>query len=521
MAGGKKGITLEERNRIDAEILRLKKIKIEKLEYELRQREILPHLHKYKFYKWAREVYESTNREIFLVAANQLSKSSTAIRKTIHWATEKSLWPKLWPGKTPNLFWYFYPNFQLATTEFETKWAEFLPKEQECPKYGWKAVYDKGVVQKIVFKSGIILQFRAYSQKLIDIQAASVYLVVADEEMPVHLLPEISARTNATDGYFLKVFTATIGQEYWKETMEPTSIEMEKHKDALKMCVSLYDSQFYEDGTPSPWTLEKIERAKANCPTEAEIKRRIYGRFVKSEGLLYESFDVTKNCSEKHPLPKDWYVYGGVDPGSGGSSGHPTGMVFVAVNPQYTKGRVFRAWRGDGIPTDSQTILNKYRELSKGLTLSMSVYDYHAKDFFIVASSQGQNFIKADKDRESGVAILNTLFKNDMLSIQRGDPELDKLISELLTLGVGTDKRKAKDDLIDPLRYICKAIPWDFSQIELPESLKEVIPQKKPKTSSEDRRDWFYSRGDYKKEDRFDAIDAELDSFNEMLGTGD
>lgn len=519
---GKKGaLSLEERNRIEAEILRLKKAKLEKLEYEFAQRERLPHLHKFKFYKWSREVFDSTNREIFLVAANQLSKSSTAIRKTIHWATDKSLWPSLWPGKTPNLFWYFYPNFQLATTEFETKWAEFLPKDQDCPTYGWKAVYDKGVIQKVIFKSGVILQFRAYSQKLIDIQAASVYLIVADEEMPVHLYPEISARTNATDGYFMMVFTATLGQEYWKETMEPTSEETEKHKDALKMCVSLYDSQFYEDGSPSPWTLEKIERAKQNCPTESEIKRRIYGRFVKSEGLQYESFSVEKNTSQPHPLPSTWHVYGAVDPGSGGTSGHPTGMVFVAVNPQYTKARVFRAWRGDGIPTDSQTILNKYRELSKGIILSMSIYDYHAKDFFLVASSQGHNFVKADKDRESGVALLNTLFKNEMLSIQRGDGQLDKLVSELLTLGVGVDKRKAKDDLIDPLRYICKAIPWDFSQIEVPESLREHIPVKVPKTSSENRKDWFYSRGEYSIDDSYNSVEAELDSYVELLGTGD
>lgn len=512
----KKGMTLEERNRIDAEILRLKRIKLAKLEEEIRQRELLPHLHKYKFYKWAREFYESKNKEgMFLVAANQLSKSSTAIRKVIHWATEKSLWPELWPGKTPNLFWYFYPNFQLATTEFETKWMEFLPKDQHCPVYGWRSYYDKGVVQKIVFNSGVIMQFRAYSQKLIDIQAASVYFVVADEEMPVHLYPEIKARTNATDGYFMMVFTATIGQDYWKETMEPTSDEMEKHKNALKMCVSLYDSQVYEDGSPSPWTLEKIERAKANCPTEAEVKRRIYGRFVKSEGLQYESFSMERNTSESHPLPANWYIYGAVDPGTGGSSGHPTGILFVAVNPQYTQARVFRGWRGDNISTDSQTILNKFRELRKGLVMSMQIYDYAAKDFFIVASSQGENFVRADKDREAGVAIVNTLFKNGMLSIQRGDVELDKLISELLTLGVGKDKRKAKDDLIDPLRYICKAIPWDFSQIELPEALKEIKVPVKEKTDSEKRREWFYSG---RKEATQDSVDAELDSYNELLG---
>jgi len=513
------GRALAERNRIETEILRLKRIKLERMEIEFRQREMLPHLHRYKFYTWAREFFESKNREgMFLVAANQLSKSSTAIRKIIHWSTEKSLWAELWPGKTPNLFWYFYPNFQLATTEFETKWMEFLPRDKGCPKYGWKSVYDKGVIQKIVFNSGIILQFRAYSQKLIDIQAASVYFVVADEEMPVHLYPEIKARTNATDGYFLMVFTATLGQDYWKQTMSPDSLQQEMHKGALKREVSLYDSQFYEDGSPSPWNLEKIKRAEANCPTEAEVLRRVHGKFVKSEGLVYQSFSMEKNISESHPLPKDWYVYGGIDPGTGGTSGHPTGIVFLAVNPTYTKARVFRGWRGDGIVTDSQTILNKFRELRKGLTMSMQVYDYAAADFFIVASSQGENLVRADKRLESGVAILNTLFKNQMLSIQRGDPELDKLISELRTLAIGKDKRHAKDDLIDPLRYICKLVPWDFSSIELPEELKEIAVVAKVKTSGESRRDWFKGDG---HDSKSGYVDEELDSFNELLGTLD
>lgn len=522
-----KGIHPARRNKveIEAEILRLKLKKIEILEREKAEREKLPHLHKYKFYKWAREVYESQNPEIFLVAANQLSKSSTAIRKNIELATNKSLWEKFWPGKTPNLFWYFYPNFQLATTEFETKWMEFLPKDKSCPVYGWDETYDKGVIQKITFNSGVILQFRAYSQKLIDIQAASVYHITADEEMPVQILPEIKARLNATDGYFLKVFTATLGQEYWKETMEPTSKATEKHSHALKKCVSLYDSMTYEDGSPSPWTKEKIERAKANCPTEAEVQRRVYGRFVRSEGLQYESFTIERNTSEAHPLPKDWYVYGAIDPGSGGQSGHPTGIVLLGVNPQYTKARVFRAWRGDGIATTSQDALNKFRELKRGLVPAMQIYDYSAKDFFMVASSQGENFIPANKDRESGIAIVNTLFKSGILSIQRGDVECEKLISELLSLGVGIDKRKAKDDLIDPLRYICKAIPWDFSQLELPESLREAPKVEVIKSEGEKRRDYWEGRGERWEGkllgDKADSVEEEFDYWNELQDSFD
>lgn len=509
----------EELARIDAELLRQKKIKLSQLEADFQQKKLLPHLHAQKFYKWGRDVFESTNREIFLCAANQIGKSTVAIQKNIELATNPKLWPKFWPSlnltfQRPNLFWYFYPNFTLATTEFESKWEQLLPQDRKHPEYGWEPSFDKGLIQKIYFNSGVTIQFKAYSQKLIDIQASSVYHITADEEMPTDFLPEISARTNATDGYFMMVFTATIGQMHWKEAMEPSSKDAEKHPEALKRQISLYDCQEYEDGSPSHWTDQKIKRAIQNCPTEAEIQRRIYGRFVKSTGLEYEGFDVSRNMKEPHALPKEWVIYGGVDPGSGGQSGHPAGMLLLAVNPQCTSGRVIKAWRGDGIPTTSQDILEKYKMMKLNKIVSTQVYDYAAKDFFMIASRQGENFVPADKTKGSGVALLNMLFKSGMLHLEKGDPEIDKLVTELCNLSVGQDKRKAKDDLIDPLRYACMAVPWDFSSLELPENLKEAVILPKKKTSGESRRDWFFDREEVK-----DSVEAELDEFNELLGT--
>jgi len=472
----------------------------------------LPHLYRYPFYTWSRQVFESTNPEILLVAANQLSKSSTAIRKNIEWATNKSLWPKLWPGKIPNLFWYFYPNFQLATAEFETKWMEFLPKDKDDPIYGWDDHYNKGYIEKVVFKSGIIIHFKAYSQKLIDLQAGSVYHLTCDEELPIILLPELKARLNATDGYFLNVFTATIGQQYWKDALEPRQGAPEPFPTALKMCISLFDSKLYEDGSNSPWTDEKIRRAIANCPTEAEVQRRVFGRFVRSEGLAYEAFDSTKHMCDPHPYYNGWTIYGGVDPGSGGKSGHPAGMLLLAVNPKNTEARVIKGWRGDGIPTTSQDILDHFKIMKLNKTVTHQIYDYAAKDFFMVAMRQGENFIPADKTKGSGTALVNTLFKSGMLKIHRGDPELDKLVSELTSLSPTTDKRDAKDDLIDPLRYICMAVPWDFSNVELPPELKEPVVDAVPRKSGEERRAFFFDKGP-----EVDSIEAEFGEWNDLM----
>lgn len=507
--------------------------KISEQEYEIMKEEYdlllqlekleggLPHIYSFPWYPWAKKFYDSTNKENFLCSANQVSKSSTQIRKVINWSTSPKMWPDLWPmlqkGQIPNQFWYFYPTQEVATIEFETKWEPlFLPRNEykTHPIYGWKEEYDKGMIRNIRFNSGVTVYFKTYSQKVKDLQSASVFAIFADEEMPIEYLPELGARLNATDGYFHMVFTATLGQLHWEQTIEPKSELDEKHKGALKIQVSLYDCLEYEDGTKSHWTPEKIARAKAKCPTEAEVQRRIYGRFVKSEGLRYESFDLERNLTDAHPLPKSWQIYSGVDIGSGGSSGHPAAIIFVACSPDHKMGRIFKGWRGDGIPTSASDILSQYKKLKKGLNISAQYYDWAAKDFFTIASNNGESFSRAEKGKDLGEGLLNTLFKLGMLKIQRGDIELEKLVSELRTLSVDKDKSKAKDDLIDALRYACTQIPWDFSDIEV-QSDDEVKPDpvKKEKTGPEQRREWFMS-----KAEKSDDISEELDFYNDLLG---
>lgn len=484
----------------------------------------LPHLFAFKFYPWQRKVWDSNNREIFVCSANQVGKSTIAIRKNLRLCTDPTLWPKYWPnlprGRKPNLFWYFYPTMPLAQTQWEAQWLPLMPQGEfkNHPQFGWEEEYDKGFIKCVRFNSGVKLEFKSYSMKARDLQAASVYHITADEEMPVDLLPELSARRNATEGHLLMVFTSTLGQHHWLMTMEPPTKEDERHRDALKIQASLYDSQFYDDGEASGWTKAKIKNAIDNCPTEAEVQRRVMGRFVRSSGLRLESFDHERNRSDAHPIPKSWQLYGGVDPGSGGQSGHPAAMVIVAVDSDYAQGRVIRARRMDGIPTAASDILEEYRKLKSGLPMTQQVYDWAAKDFFTIASRQGESFVPAEKGRDAGFVLLNTLFKRGMLKIQRGDPELDKLVYEISTLGVDADKKSlsTQDDLVDALRYTVMAIPWRFPEEFETNVEGELAAERKPRvelTEAQKRREWFMGEGK-----QTDDITEEFDFWNELSG---
>jgi phage terminase large subunit-like protein len=427
----------------------------------------LPHLFSYKFYKWSRKFFDSDNRMNLLFAANQISKSSTQIRKCIHWATATKLWPLLWKGKTPNLFWYFMPDAETIRTEIQKKWIpEWLPRGdmKNHPQFGWEVenLDSKTKLPIIHFNSGISVYFKTYGQKVANIQSSTVYAVFCDEELPENYYDEIKFRLAATDGYFHMVCTPTLGQQFWKDAIEPASREKEKFPDALKQQVSMYDCLEYEDGSESPWTTKRIKLIESDCRNELEIQKRVHGRFIREGRTKYGDFDPHVNVVAPYDI-SGWHLYAGVDIGTGGGR-HPASIVFVAVRPDYKKAAVYQGWRGDNALTASGDILEKFREMRGSQKFIGQFYDHHARDFFIVASRIGEPFIPAEKGQDLGTDMINTLFKNRVLDIF-DLPELSPLVDELLNLHADTPKKDAVDDYIDGMRYAITRIPWDWTAV--------------------------------------------------------
>ena len=463
----------------ERKIEQLRDIKLEKLKLLEEKAKLvrgLPHLYGFKDYKWSREFLDSTDKTLLLTAANQLGKSTTQIRRIVDFATNVNAWPTRF-RRTPRQFWYIYPTSQVASAEFHTKWKpDILPKDEmkEHPQYGWKAEFkNRGDISAIYFNSGVALYFKTYAQDVQHLQSGTVDYVACDEELPIELWDEINFRRNAVDGYFSMVFTATLGQEFWRLAMEPKPGERESLPFAEKIRASLFDCKNFLDGTPSHWTLDKINRTIAMCKSEAEVLKRVYGRFVKDEGLKYPSFDRSRNVKPPEPPPPHWPIYVGVDIGAGGDENHPSAITFVAVRPDYRYGVVFRHWRGDDKIYTMSDVANKYMELSQDINVTAAFYDYHAKDFKTITDRMGLSFAAAEKKHDIGEQVINVLFKNSMLDIHDA-PEMLPLISEITSLLLGTDKRKAKDDSVDSMRYALTKIPFDFSHVGYQTLQKDV-----------------------------------------------
>ena len=449
----------------DSEALKQEKLRL--LEEKIRLKRELPHLYGWKNYKWQREFLEATEKEVFLNAANQLGKSSVQIRKIVDWATNVKLWPSLWRTK-PRVFWYLYPSKDVATAEFDDKWIpNFMPNGsmKKHPIYGWKEFRDaRRQIISVVFNSGVTIYFKTYSQDATNLQTATVHYIACDEELPGELYDELNFRRNAVDGYFSMVFTATLGQEMWRLTMQPGANDKEKFPNAWKKQVSLYDSMYFEDGTPSIWTQEKITRTIELCKNEQEVQRRVFGKFIVEDGLKYSSFDPNNNIIKAFKIPMDWYRYVGVDIGAGGESNHPSAISFIAVSPDYTRGVVYRHWRGSDQVYTVSDVANKYLELRGSDPITEGYYDYHCKDFKTITDRMGLSFTAAEKRHDIGVPIINTLFQNRMLFIFDID-ECAPIVNEYLSLQESTDKRRAKDDSVDSIRYGVVKIPWAFEKV--------------------------------------------------------
>ncbi len=493
--------------------------KVQEENAKTRQQINLPFLHGWKWYQWAYEFYTSTNKINLLCAANQISKSSTQIRKCINWATDKNLWPSLW-RQPPVQFWYLYPTQKQVNAEFATKWSLFLPRGemQDDPYYGYTVEKSKKDIVAIHFNSGVHVYFKTYAQSQSALQSGTCDAIFCDEELPVELYEELMFRISSSDGYFHMVFTATTGQDFWRRAMEPEQDDDEALPDAFKQTVSLYQAMEYMDGSKSHWTLERIKTVEARCSTHQEVLKRVFGKFIVIGGRKYESFDMKRHKKPKHPIPKSWLIYEGADTGGGGNS-HKAAICFIAVAPDFRQGRVFLGWRGDQGDTTAGDVFLKHRELVEAhkLEVSQKWFDWADKDFGVIATRAGDPFEPAEKSHEIGVPIVNTLFKNDMLYIYE-DEELVKLCSELSTIKAKENKRTAKDDFADALRYGVAKIPWDWTAItgaaveldEQPETLLSAMEQE-----VKDRRGSFANEN----EGEFQRIEEEFNEWNEEYGS--
>lgn len=153
-------------------------------------------------------------------------------------------------------------------------------------------------------------------------------------------------------------------------------------------------------------------------------------------------------------------------------------------------------------------------------------YDWASKDFYNIAASMGESFQPAEKNHEIGEGVMNTLFRHKMISIQRGESDLEKLVAELSTILVTTPKNKAADDLADALRYTVTGIPWDYAAVDenidlekaLQDDLREKPAEKILTPYEQVDKERKEAHTAWKKQEETLDVSDELDEWQELYG---
>lgn len=459
----------------------------------------------HKFYAWQKDFLLSRKLLNFITAANQVGKSTINLIRCLNQAMRPELWPFYFPNRRPTTFVYCYPESRQGTVEFKEKWVkEYLPKNgmENDARWGWDAHYsDKGYIDSVVFRTGVTVYFRFYSQAPSALQGATVDAVFLDEETPQAHYDELMVRTQARQaigsGYVTMVFTATIGQEYLFLAMERQGQPEELFKDAFKRQISAFDCMFHADGSPSKiWTRHFIEQELIpKYRNEREILRRVQGRFVKDTALLFAEFQRFQNTEKAGETDvTGWRTFVGIDYGAGGDCGHSSAIVVVKVNRDYSEGRVVQVWHSRKQRMTQSDLLVRYKLMCPEIGQHTCFADWAAVDLFTLAARQNVAMHKAEKSHDIGIPLLNSLFGDRQLKICLGTADAEQLCAELTSLSEDQPKRKRTDDTADALRYAVSLIPWRLKRLTTAVTAQEI------KTSEMNPRMAFYKGRDREKE---------------------
>jgi hypothetical protein len=196
---------------------------------------------------------------------------------------------------------------------------------------------------------------------------------------------------------------------------------------------------------------------------------------------------------------------------------HPAAIVFVGVNPQRTKARVFRAWRGDKVKTSAGDVYDVYKSMVEqiGRAPVVKSYDYESADFGIIAERAGDFWYRAEKNVAKGEELLNSMFRFNVLELDMNDNEINKLSSELQS--ISRDSKFQKDDLASALRYLSMKLNMDWSTISANNNQKteeKIVNKENIDDSGEKRRQYYMTP---EGEGLFEGVEEEMEFWQDLM----
>jgi phage terminase large subunit-like protein len=227
---------------------------------------------------------------------NRVGKTEWGGQETAEYATLHHSHRKLRP---PFEIWSACPSFDVQEHTTQQKLLRYIPKSDIK-----RIEYLRGkILKKLELKNGVTILFKSYEQGREKFQGAGVRLIWFDEEPPKDIWEECFVRVEA-------------GQQ----------LDVILTMTAIKGMTWVYDNIYLDTANPdlyvseagwddNPWLTEDQKNQMGRGLSEAALKVRREGKFVKRVGLVCSWWERSTHIRHYDHLDKSWTWYEVLDPG--------------------------------------------------------------------------------------------------------------------------------------------------------------------------------------------------------------
>ena len=331
-----------------------------------------------------------------------------------------------------SVVWVCTESWEMVRDVLWTQYLEkFIPKDQ-IADIMWG---QSRVPNKVYFKNGNILTFKAFNQGRKSFQGGAPAAIYADEQC-LHdfagagIFSEIQARLIDNLGFLV-----------WSMTPIVPQIELELRIENLPSTDEIFYLDLEDNRKSRGGYLDdaRVDALIADWPEEV-LETRKRGRFASYVGSVYKTFDRKVHVIESFPIPDEWDKYRGIDFGFA----NPFVCLWVAVD-------------GDG----NYFVYDEYYKSQTGI-------QEHIK---IIKSRSGSNKFKATFGDPENAENMSELRK-------AGIPTLNATKDVFAGIECVQSKLKIKGNG-DPSLYIfgdrCKNTPREFATYKYSENRDDVV----------------------------------------------
>jgi hypothetical protein len=196
------------------------------------------------------------------------------------------------------------PSEKIMESIVFQKLREWMPRDQYVAGE-WSKAFSKS--QRILtLKNGSYFDFLTYEQDVDKHGGAAKHRIHYDEVPPQEIWNEGKMRLADYEGADALFTMTPLDGLNW--AYDELWVPWEKHrlKDGFIVTVDIDDNP-YLSGNQRDKALEGY--------SSAELQARKKGRFVHFAGMIYPTFDRSKNVIPEKPIPDGAFVYVGIDPG--------------------------------------------------------------------------------------------------------------------------------------------------------------------------------------------------------------